>query len=75
MHKSSYKTPKKKGRWSTSNREKLGKIFGCPNCHNQNKEPLLNAEGKPYCTSCMVKTGLMYIMKERTMYSFNRKRK
>lgn len=75
MHKSSYKAPKRNGRWNTSNRENLGKIYGCPNCHNQNKEPLINSEGKPYCSSCLVKFGEVFILKGRTMYSYSQKRK
>lgn len=63
------RVPKYKGRRGTSNRKSLGEMYTCPNCLNYNKSPLLNAKGEPYCSSCIVSTGKMFIMKKHTMYT------
>jgi hypothetical protein len=68
------KVRKLPGRWSTKGREDLGITFTCPNCSNHNPQPVLNAEGKPYCSSCLIKFGKVFIMKKRKMYSYNQRR-
>lgn len=55
--------------WSTAYREKLGFMYTCPNCRNQNDKPLLNRINQPYCSSCLVKYGDIHIMKKRIAYS------
>lgn len=62
----SYRTPKN---WSTAFREKLGVIYSCSNCNNQNDKPLFNSQNQPYCSNCLVKYGVVRIMKKRTAFS------
>ncbi|OAB25560.1 hypothetical protein PMSD_27815 [Paenibacillus macquariensis subsp. defensor] len=63
----SHKVKKLKGRRTNGNFKKTGETFVCPNCRNVNSEPLRNVNGLPYCSSCLVNTSEIIIMKKRNI--------
>lgn len=56
--------------WSKVNRSSLGAIYTCPNCKNMNAKPLMNSEGNPYCSSCLVNFNKVFIMTKREMVEY-----